>query len=132
MKGLTLKASWAWAVIHAGKDIENRSWKTKIRGRIAIHASSNITRKAYHIAMTKISVYRWKSEPLLPKYEDILKGVIIGSVEIVDCVRYSDSKWFEGSYGFVLANPVPLKSPIPFTGKLGFWNVPEDIEKQLI
>ena len=28
MKALTIKQPWAWAIIHAGKDIENRDWVT--------------------------------------------------------------------------------------------------------
>lgn len=41
MKALTLKQPWAWAVAHAGKDVENRTWKppaSVIGHRIAIHA----------------------------------------------------------------------------------------------
>jgi len=41
MKALTLKQPWAWAVAHAGKDVENRTWKppaSVIGQRIAIHA----------------------------------------------------------------------------------------------
>jgi hypothetical protein len=43
-------------------------------------------------------------------------------VEIVDCVRKSDSKWFYGLFGFVLKDPRPL----PFMavrGQLGFFEV---------
>jgi hypothetical protein len=45
-------------------------------------------------------------------------------VEIVDCVKRSESKWFFGEYGFVLRNPIAL----PFTphrGQLGFFDVPD-------
>jgi len=41
MKALTLKQPWAWAVAHAGKDVENRTWKPHnylIGQRIAIHS----------------------------------------------------------------------------------------------
>jgi len=43
MKALSLRPAWAWAVIHAGKDVENRAWYTQYRGSLAIHASSNFT-----------------------------------------------------------------------------------------
>ena len=37
-KGITVRQPWAYAIIHAGKTIENRSWPTKLRGTVAIHA----------------------------------------------------------------------------------------------
>jgi hypothetical protein len=32
VKGLSLRQPWAWAVVHAGKTIENRRWNTSFRG----------------------------------------------------------------------------------------------------
>lgn len=52
-------------------------------------------------------------------------GCIVGTVDIVDCVSKSDSPWFFGRYGFVLANPVAFEKPIPCKGALGFFTVPE-------
>ena len=34
MKALSIRQPWAWAIINAGKDIENRQWPTKFRGSI--------------------------------------------------------------------------------------------------
>ena len=53
-------------------------------------------------------------------------GCIVGTVDIIDCVQESDSPWFFGKYGFVLANPVALESPIPLKGALGFFDVPDN------
>lgn len=40
-KVLSLRPEWAWAVLFADppKIVENRSWRTKHRGRLLIHAS---------------------------------------------------------------------------------------------
>src|SRR5207249_2449414 len=38
---LSLHGVWAWSILFAGKDIENRSWSTPHRGRILIHSSSH-------------------------------------------------------------------------------------------
>ena len=38
MKALTLRPQWAWFVVNGHKDIENRSWPTRLRGRIWVHA----------------------------------------------------------------------------------------------
>lgn len=39
MKALSIRQPWAWMILHAGKDIENREWPTRFRGRVLIHAS---------------------------------------------------------------------------------------------
>jgi len=46
---------------------------------------------------------------------------IIGEVDITGCVEASDSPWFTGKYGLVLANPVLYDKPIPCRGRLGFF-----------
>ena len=56
--------------------------------------------------------------------EAMLRGGIIGSVELVDVVEQSASPWFFGPVGFVLRNPKPCKF-IPMKGQLGFFNRPE-------
>ena len=45
MKALSLRQPWAWAVVEAGKDVENRRWNTKFRGDFLIHAASGWTKK---------------------------------------------------------------------------------------
>lgn len=127
MKALTIKPSWAWAIMYGGKDIENRSWKTNLRGRIAIHSSVGLTKKSYEADKIAIMVRRFKNEPPFPKYEDLVKGYILGTAELVDCVTYSTSRWMEGDYGFVLQNPQPLEIPIPCSGRLGFWDIPVNL-----
>ena len=36
---LSVRQPWAWALLYGGKTIENRTWPTRHRGRIWIHAS---------------------------------------------------------------------------------------------
>jgi hypothetical protein len=38
---LSIHPEWAWAIMFAGKDVENRDWPTTNRGRLLIHASMN-------------------------------------------------------------------------------------------
>jgi hypothetical protein len=127
LKAITVKPVWAWAIIYAGKNIENRSWRTNIRGPIAIHASKNLTLREYEESK-KLLPHRWRNE--LPAYENMPRGVIIGVVELVDCVTESKSPWFMGDYGFVLKNQRPVK-PIPCAGALSFWNLPPNIERKI-
>jgi hypothetical protein len=120
MKALTLRPHWAWFVVNGYKDIENRSWSTRLRGRIWIHASSNSVTRAEYAQF--LSVCRYRRIKDFPRREDIPFGGIVGSVEIVDCVTSSRSYWFRGKYGFVLkdARKTWFK---PMKGRLGFFEV---------
>ena len=115
---LSVRQPWAWAIIHAGKDIENRTWgDPRRRGRIAIHASKGMTVEEYLYGTEFIErVCRRASAPRC----GLALGGIIGSVELVDIVTASDSPWFEGPYGFVLRDPQPSEF-IPARGALGFF-----------
>lgn len=126
MKALSIRQPWAWLILHAGKDIENRTWSTRLRGRVLIHAAQGMTRKEYDEVVEAIWVTTRCNGALPPEYEQLQRGGIIGSVEIVDCVPASDSPWFFGPYGFKLANPQPLPF-VPMKGKLGFFEVDESL-----
>jgi hypothetical protein len=52
---LAVRQPWTWAIIHAGKDLENRDWRRWIkdwwfRGRVAILASKGMTQDEYAMA----------------------------------------------------------------------------------
>jgi hypothetical protein len=114
MKALSVKQPFAHKIIFEKKDIENRTWRTKFRGTVAIHAS------------LKLHPYAKKKD------KDLVRGAIIGVVDVVDCVEKHKSKWFQkGFIGFVLKNPRPLKKPIPCKGALNFWNVPPEVEREI-
>ena len=119
MKALSIRQPWAWAILYAGKTIENRPRRTHLRETIAIHASLQPDR-AWHLAYPPRA-------PFVPAPEDCAFGAIIGFADLVDCVEHHPSKWFQGPFGYVLANPRPLKTPIPCKGALGFWKVPPEI-----
>jgi len=56
-----------------------------------------------------------------------LRGGIIGTAEIVDCVEHSDSPWFFGPFGLVLENVKPT-SFIPVKGALGLFDWRKKLE----
>lgn len=113
---ISIKQPWAWAIFNAGKDIENRDWATKFRGRILIHVGKNYDNDGIHSLSKEYNI-------VVPN--SLLIGGIIGSVEIVDCVEKSDSKWFCGKYGFVLRNQKPFKF-IPYRGQLGIFKITKE------
>lgn len=124
---LSIRQPWCFAILHGGKDIENRNWPTKVRGRILIHAS-----KKHDGGDSAADIFDLMSETgfsdakidRLVKAHPLEFGGIVGEVEIVDCVARHESKWFFGPFGFVLRNAKPLPFR-PFKGRLGFFNVEE-------
>ncbi|HCD33310.1 MAG TPA: hypothetical protein DER01_12950 [Phycisphaerales bacterium] len=121
---LSIRQPWAWLILNVGKDIENRSWPTNVRGRILIHASKGCTRAEYWDAVDYANIavdekYRGRGIAV-PALKEIERGGIVGSVEIVDCVNQSESKWFMGDFGFVLRDPQILLFD-PCGGRLGFF-----------
>lgn len=120
MKALSIRQPWASLIIHGAggiyKDIENRSWQTKFRGIFYVHASQVFDHPGY----------RWIQQQLpqvcLPHPTAFARGGLIGTVELSDCVDSHQSIWFQGPYGFLLNNPLPLLF-IPLKGQLGFFPV---------
>jgi hypothetical protein len=118
---LSVRQPWAWLILNAGKDIENRTWRTKVRGRVLIHASKTLWREDLQNAMRWIALNpRIPLNFAEPPFEELLRGGIIGEVEIADCVNCSESAWFAGPYGFVLRNAKVLPFQ-PCRGRLGFF-----------
>jgi len=126
MKALSVRAPWWWAILHLGKDIENRDWPTGFRGTIYLHASKHWSRREIEEDAYDIRNICNSETGVIP-FDEVLPGCgcIVGSVEIVDCVSESRSPWFFGRYGFVLAHPIAYRKPIPFKGALGFFEVPD-------
>lgn len=141
MKTITIKQPWASLICTPRKDnpqlgikdIENRTWPTKFRGRVLVHAGAakarfNFTSLQYE-ELNRLNLRRWYDS-------EQIKGAIIGSVEIVDCVINHPSIWAERHnvpfkpYNWVLANPVLFPEPVPAKGKLSFWDF--DIESEFL
>jgi len=122
VRALTIRQPWAWAILHAGKDIENRSWRNKHTvGTIAVHVSGN----ADPVDELPRGVRR-------PNEAELIRGAIIGVVDVVEVIERSRSKWFHGPLGWVLEDPRSISTPIPCTGRLGLWEIPAKIERTLL
>ena len=122
---LSIRQPWAWAILHLGKNIENRNWRTKFRGRFFIHAAQGCTRHEYEVGICEgryasnqgADKYRQKR---IPPLRDMDRGGVVGVADLVACVEDHPSPWFEGRYGFVLENVKPAPF-VPCKGKLGFF-----------
>jgi hypothetical protein len=132
-RAITVRQPWANAIINDGKMVENRSWPTKYRGPVAIHAGRALEDAAFFEfarsrGLDKAISIDQKTIHALPR------GAVVGVVDIVDCVTSDPSPWFEGPFGFILKNPRALR-PIPCRGAMQIFDLPpevvEEIENQL-
>ncbi|WP_223480316.1 MULTISPECIES: ASCH domain-containing protein [unclassified Pseudomonas] len=123
MKALSIRQPWAWLIIHGGKDIENRSWHTKHRGRFLVHASKGMTLKEYADAAAFADL---ECGVKIPPFNDLQRGGIIGSVFLADSRDSSLSPWYMGEKAFLLVAPAPLPF-VPLKGRLNFFEVPDEL-----
>lgn len=123
MKVISVRQPWAWLIVatgECGKDIENRSWATSHRGPILIHAGAAKDRDFE--GAIRYARERGIEVPI----SELRYGGIVGQARVVNCVRRSDSRWFMGDVGWVLAD----RSVLPFVmmpGKLSTFDAPADV-----
>jgi len=125
MKALSVRQPWAWAIIHGGKDIENRRSRTNYRGSLLIHASTYSREWEIRQDLTLVA-QRLPSGVEWPRMGELREnyGMVIGVVDLVDCrPAVSGTTWgFDavGGWHWHLANPRPIQ-PFLARGKLGLW-----------
>lgn len=152
MKALSIRQPWAWAIVHAGKRIENRARKDgkmpvvcRHRGPLLIHASAGSTQKEYEEVLTwmKRTIDFWGLP--VPPLRDLPRGGIVGVCNVVAHIEPRVAAWrdpdgtrpFTGaeldaldfrwrkpeSYGLILADVRPLPF-VRWKGQLGLFDVP--------
>lgn len=124
MKAITIRQPYASLIANGYKEYEFRTWKTKYRGEVLIHARKSIDKKAMK-----------KFEKLNLEYPT---GCIIAKARIEDCIKVDDNfrkevvpknpevysglvtkPHWEG-YAFKVEK-VEKIDPIEVNGKLSFW-----------
>jgi hypothetical protein len=121
MKALSIRQPWAWLIVNGYKDIENRTWPTRFRGRVLIHASKAMTRQEYEKARARAE--RIDPTLIFPDFDALARGGIVGVARITECLKRSDSPWhIRGAWGFKLEGARPLAFK-PRKGALGFFDV---------
>lgn len=147
MKALTLWQPWAWAVAHAGKDIENRTWappRNALGTRIAIHAGMRYDDSAWlYLANPTTSPvpasFMLEKEGVLdvPEDDECVRGAILAVATLKDIVRLGEgpasiSPWYEGPVGWVLSDTIALRNPVPCRGAQGLWTMPAEVRDAVI
>jgi len=130
MKALSIKQPWAWAILHMGKLIENRTWPTSYRGEFFIHASKTFDTEGYlWLCNNQFRLGYSERFPAMNDSSAFPLGGIVGIGELTDCVKKHASPWFFGPYGFLIRNPRPIVPLIPLRGERLFFDVNECISE---
>ena len=134
MRVITVRQPWAWAIVHGGKDVENRTRNIagSYRGPVAIHAG-----EAFAMEGFKDPTYQAARNAAGPVVRQVGLNhfAIIGVVDLVDVHHDQDcwlkpwkhevesrcSDWAQHDHHhIVFGNPRPI-DPIPTKGNLGLW-----------
>jgi hypothetical protein len=150
MKALSLLQPWASLVTIGAKKIETRSWQTKYRGPLAIHAAKNFPREARQLCLEEPFLTALTSAGLQGTNE-LPCGAVVATCNLVDCLEIGAeymSKWGSeieyplptgneltfgdytpGRFAWILRDIKQLSEPIPARGQQGLWNweVPEGV-----
>lgn len=131
MKAITLWQPWATLIAIGAKRFETRSWATRYRGPLAIHASTHL--------VLKTDLTPPIGEALAPhgfyRPEDLPMGCVVCVVDLVEVdhtrsvMRYSDfgpneahfGDYSYGRFAWRLANLRRVNN-IPAKGAQGLWN----------
>lgn len=138
LKAITIHQPWASLIAMGIKRIENRTWATKHRGPIAIHAGKS--KKLYGLCQVKGDFYPLESLEIPYSKARPLSmepfGAIIAVGVIADCFHIRDrvntDPWATGPYCWVLESMVQLESPIPYSGQQLLWELNSDVAQTLL
>ncbi len=143
MKALTVRQPWAWAIVHGGKDVENRVQAWSYRGPLAIHAAATWSDDGAASPVVRRAVWDFYGteapldQPLFRSPESPRTfGAIIGVVDLINvhvsartatgtCCSSAWAQYAEGPTKPVVhlrvENPRPLPRPVIARGQLGLW-----------
>ncbi len=146
MKTITVKQPWASLIALGDKKLETRSWATKYRGPIAIHAGKTVDKKAFQYELIRQAL----SEHGITDWRELPTGAVIATgnlakvwrvendsrcVMLYDVItkkfrlwhggmpdEYHFGDYSDGRFAWQLDDVVPLQQPIPANGQLSLWN----------
>ena len=117
MKCLSVQQPWAWAIIHGPKRIENRTWRTKHRGPLLIHAGKSRARLGDYGAGE-------------PAQEALAFGAIIGVATLTDCVPVAEvagQPFAEGPWCWLLDDVFAFDEPVLYRATQMIFAVPDGL-----
>ena len=105
LRVLTVRQPWAWAIVHGGKDVENRTRNLagSYRGPVAIHAAASTSGDRHHRYIEDALASPWWDSTVLRERHGVGPyaesrwllsapldtGAVIGVVDLVDVHAYN-------------------------------------------
>lgn len=120
---LTLYRPWPALILRAGKNVENRTWRTNYRGPLLLHAGQRWDHSAVEFASTIWTAGSHSALDWIPQDPDAHPTGLVGAVRLYDCHRAIPSRWAApGQWHWMLEDPYEFADPIPCTGKQQLWS----------
>jgi len=143
MKAITLWQPWASFMFanlpYPPKTIETRTQQRRHRGPLAIHAGKREPAWVRRMFSEDRDLSDLMLEYLgVTDVGDLPHGCVLGVVKMVSCVptdsirdELSRTERLLGDYdtdraAIITADPSRLVSPVPWRGRQGWWNLPDD------
>ena len=128
MKALTLTQPWATAIAVGVKSVETRSWSTRYRGPLAIHAAKGMDVDAFAMA-AYLRDLRLLDIPVarLPRGAVVARCTLVDVVPVRHIAALTTEErllgdYSEGRFAWILEDAEAFPEPIPARGALGLWD----------
>lgn len=135
---VSVKQPWAGCIARGEKPVENRTWATRHRGPLAIHAGRRVDDDAFgDIRVQRALCGRagpgcWDAG-IVTDPSWTRRGVIVAVAELVDCHaawRGCCQPWGDpGAFHWVLERVRRLARPVPVRGRLGVFTLADDVAR---
>lgn len=127
LHALTVWQPWPWAVVNAGKRVENRTWPLPDRFvgvPVALHAGGNKAQSDDLLAARRIAAAKGLD---LAWPQTYVKSALVALVRFgpsFEVERPSAYEWEQGPYAWPITQVRRLARPVPCRGAQGLWPVP--------
>jgi hypothetical protein len=136
LRALTLHRPWDWAILHAGKPVENRPQrppKAFVGQWVALHSGLTYSEQGAEFIRNTFGL-------TVPADAELTAGAITGLMKLGEPFRADDltatkDPWAFGPWCWRISDKRVLAKPVVCRGMQGLWRVPAaaraDIEAQL-
>lgn len=147
IRAISIRAPWAWLIVHGSKRIENRKqgFPSAFRGELLLHASVKRSQADRDAAIAFVESFDPDLAARIPLLEDLPRGGIVARCRLADVIHPVGAKrrgdapyshplgrnvWYTGGVGLVLSD-VRETPRVPCKGALGLWRPPADVIETL-